>query len=1050
MQLGDQVRLKLDPSRSGVLVKARPKGTLTLWLVRFPDQPSWVPEDQLEPEEEVLADPIELLARGKLAGASALRRLLTHVRLSGRLANVVYSMETTNTEFYAHQFKPVLKFLNSPANGLLIADEVGLGKTIEAGLVWTELRSRYDAQRLLVLCPAMLQSKWKAELHERFGVEAEIADAQHVLEVLQAGASEGRARGFALIGSLQGLRPRRGWADLEEETTHTGTQMAIFLRAQAEAEPLLDLLVIDEAHYLRNPESMNAALGRLLKAVSEHVLLLSATPVHLRSEDLYYLLNLLDEDTFNDPRLFDDVLEANAPLVRARELALSLKSSRDGLLDALLAAQEHYLLRHSRQLHALIEELRAGDPITDRRARADMAWRLETLNLLGHVVSRTRKREVTEWVVQREAIPEAVPMTPVEEKFYWQVTQIVREYAARVAGVEAFLVCMPQRQISSSMPAALRHWMSMSREGVGDELFEDFGYAPDNDDRPGPLVSKNDDSPGPLVSKIVSCVAGIVDLTELERHDSKYARFEKIVKGFLAEYPGQKLVVFSYFRATLGYLAERLRASGVPVVVLTGHVEVDKATVLERFRDPVGPRVLLSSEVGSEGIDLQFCRVMVNYDLPWNPMRVEQRIGRLDRLGQEAKKISIWNLFYRGTIDDRIYKRLYQRLQIFERALGGLDEILGREIQNLTLKLLAGTLTSQQEEEQIERAAQACENIRHQEEQLEASAADLVAYGDYILNQVKAARELKRLITGRDIEAYVVDYMQEHYGGSRFTLVDAERRDYDVELSIAAKAKLGPFVERLRLQRFTALHRPQSGALRCRFENRVAAPGAKRIELLSQLHPLVRFISAELQARIEQGEPPFWPAVAARVRPSTAGLRLPAGKYVFNVFRWSVQALQPKEQLFYAVAGLAADVTRLADDDAERLVTAAIAFGEEWVEAKGAVAIDLDSAAEIAVDLYADGNDRYNEFVKRTSDENADRVAVQLAALDRHLANQQRILEQIKERHRIAGRRSLARATEGRMARLRERVDIRRARIEGGREVRARSDLICVGLIEVL
>lgn len=156
-----------------------------------------------------------------------MRRLLTHVRLSGRLANVVYSMETANTEFFAHQFKPVLKFLNSPASGLLIADEVGLGKTIEAGLIWTELRSRYDAQRLLVLCPAVLQAKWKTELYERFGVEAEIADARRTLELLQAVAAEGRSSGFALIGSLQGLRPRRGWDEQEEDATQAGTPREI-------------------------------------------------------------------------------------------------------------------------------------------------------------------------------------------------------------------------------------------------------------------------------------------------------------------------------------------------------------------------------------------------------------------------------------------------------------------------------------------------------------------------------------------------------------------------------------------------------------------------------------------------------------------------------------------------------------------------------------------------------------------------------------------------------------------------------------------------------
>lgn len=1038
MAPGDQVRLRLDPSRSGVLIKAHPKGPLTLWLVRFPDQPSWIPEDQLEPEKDLPSDPIELLAQGDLAGAAALRRLLTHVRLSGRLANVVYSMETTNTEFYAHQFKPVLKFLNSPANGLLIADEVGLGKTIEAGLVWTELRSRYDAQRLMVLCPAMLQSKWKAELYDKFGVEAEVADAKRTLEVLQGGAAEGRARGFALIGSLQGLRPRRGWAEFEEDTTHGGTRLAAFLRSQAESEPLVDLLIIDEAHYLRNPESMNAALGRLLKAVSEHLLLLSATPVHLRSDDLYYQLNLLDEDTFNDPRVFDEVLEANAPLVRAKDLVLSPSTDRTELLELLNEASGHYLLSDSRQLKSLIEDIETKDLLTDRRARSDAAYRLETLNLLGHVVSRTRKREVAEWVVQREAFPEAVQMTPAEEDFYSKVTEIVREYAARVDGVEAFLVCMPQRQISSSMPAALRHWKAMGESPRFDEseLYEDIGYESDNEARPGPLVSE-----------IVRRVGRIADLADLERNDSKFAKFSSIVHDFLAAHRSEKLVVFSYFRATLDYLAERLSTLGIEAIVLSGSVGLDKGAILERFRSLAGPRVLLSSEVGSEGIDLQFCRVMVNYDLPWNPMRIEQRIGRLDRLGQEAKKISVWNLFYKGTIDDRIYLRLYARLQIFERALGGLEEILGKEVQKLTLDLLTGKLTKAQEEEEIERAAQVLETVRHQEEQLESNAANLVAYGDYILNQVKAARELKRLITGQDIEAYVVDYVQEHYPGSRFMLVDPQTKTYDVELSPVAKAELASFVERNRLQRFTALHRASSGAQRCRFENKVATPGARRLELLGQLHPLVRFVSGELRARIERGERPFWPVVGVRI-PSHLAEGISAGQYAFVVLHWSVQALQAREHLQYAAVPIS-DAAPLSDDDAERLIVGAIVSGEEWLEAKTRVEVDLERAAEATVDLFASGNERYGEFVARATDENADRVNVQIAALERHLGNQVTKLEDIQQRLLAAGRRSLALATIGRITKLKERVHIRRARIESGREVKARQDLICVGVIKV-
>jgi len=1038
MNPGDRVRLRLDPSRSGVLVKTRPRGSLNLWLVQFPDQPGWIPEDQLEPEAELPPDPIEMLAEGQLSGAAALRRLLTHVRLSGRLANVVYSMETTNTEFYAHQFKPVLKFLNSPASGLLIADEVGLGKTIEAGLVWTELRSRYDAQRLLVLCPAVLQGKWKTELYERFGVEAEIVDAKRTLEVLQGGAAEGRARGFAMIGSFQGLRPRRGWDDLEEETTHAGTRLAQFLRGQAESDPLFDLLVIDEAHYLRNPESMTAALGRVLKAVAEHVLLLSATPVHLRSADLYYLLNLLDEDTFNDASIFDAVLEANEPLVRAREMVLAAKPERREILELLEQAADHFLLNESKQLRSLIEDMQDEQFLANRRACAEVAYRLETLNLLGHAVSRTRKREVHEWIVHREAFPEPVPMTPAEERFYVGVTDLVRKYSEQVGGIEAFLVCMPQRQVSSSMPAALRHWLAKAATGEKDELYEDLGYEGEEDERPGPLVSE-----------IVRQVSGLADLSELERDDSKFNRFQAIIQKFLREHPQEKVVVFSYFRATLSYLAERLGTLGIRAAVLSGDVGLDKTAVLEHFKDPAGPRVLLSSEVGSEGIDLQFCRVMVNYDLPWNPMRVEQRIGRLDRLGQESKVVSIWNLFYQGTIDDRIYARLYQRLEIFKRALGGLEEILGKEIQKLTLELLSGKLSAQQEEHQIERAAQVLETVRLQEEQLEADASNLVAYGDYILNQVKAARELKRVITGQDIEGYVVDYLRDTYPGTQFALTEPESRTYDVELAPAAKADLGIFVDKMRLQRFTALHRPSSGAQRCRFENKVATPGLRRIELLGQLHPLVRFVSAALRAKMEQGERPFWPAVAVRLPQSVHNGLVPRGQYAFVVLHWSVEALQSKEHLFYTAMPIGG-ASALADDDAEKLVVTSVTGGQEWIEARNGVGIDLDKAAESATDLFAMGNERFNEFVQRAKDENTDRVTVQIAALERHLETQLHKLDDIKQRLLMGGRRSLARATEGRMSKLRERVEIRRLRIEGKRDVRARPDLICVGVIDVL
>jgi hypothetical protein len=139
------VRLTSDPGKKGLTTgKFRYRDGRKLIQVRFPNSVEYVPDDQLEIHPKIRENPLDLLEKGKLGLARDLRRTIAHVRLSGRLANLIYSMEITNTDFYAYQFKPVLKLLNSATNGILTADEVGLGKTIEAGLIWTELPSPFE------------------------------------------------------------------------------------------------------------------------------------------------------------------------------------------------------------------------------------------------------------------------------------------------------------------------------------------------------------------------------------------------------------------------------------------------------------------------------------------------------------------------------------------------------------------------------------------------------------------------------------------------------------------------------------------------------------------------------------------------------------------------------------------------------------------------------------------------------------------------------------------------------------------------------------------
>ena len=156
MNKSNLVRLVNDPIQVGMLTgREQMRRKRRMLQVQFADVMRWVPESQLEYVQDYRLSPLDMLETKKLGRPEDLRRTLTHVKLSGRLADVIYSMEATNTDFYAYQFKPVVKVLESPSNGILIADEVGLGKTIEAGLIWTELRSRFDMRRLLVLCPVV-------------------------------------------------------------------------------------------------------------------------------------------------------------------------------------------------------------------------------------------------------------------------------------------------------------------------------------------------------------------------------------------------------------------------------------------------------------------------------------------------------------------------------------------------------------------------------------------------------------------------------------------------------------------------------------------------------------------------------------------------------------------------------------------------------------------------------------------------------------------------------------------------------------------------------
>lgn len=258
---------------------------------------------------------------GEFGRAEDLRRVLTFEKLRGSLDDLLYSMDAAQIDFLPYQFRPVLKFIDSPTERLLIADEVGLGKTIESALIWLELQGRRDAKRLLVVCPNMIAGKWRRELRVKFGFHAELGGSEQLRQAVAGFEKEGERLRFARICTYTGLRPPKSDLphlayDDEEEISPRGQLARTLINWEQPSETkLFDLVIFDEAHYMRNPEASTSRLGTTITNAAEAVLCVSATPVNNRSTDLFTLLRFLDPDVFESQFLFGILLAENQPAV---------------------------------------------------------------------------------------------------------------------------------------------------------------------------------------------------------------------------------------------------------------------------------------------------------------------------------------------------------------------------------------------------------------------------------------------------------------------------------------------------------------------------------------------------------------------------------------------------------------------------------------------------------------------------------------------------------------------------------------------------------------
>jgi len=1032
---GTRVRLKDNPTRTGI-IGAGIEGSgrrLRLQVFLSDETEDHFPPSALEPVLRESHSPIACFNSGRYSLAKNLRTAITHHRLSGKLANLIYSLNTTNTDFYPHQFKPVLQFLDSPSNGILIADEVGLGKTIEAGLIWTELRARFDARRLLVICPAMLREKWRDELLNRFGIKADLVNANELRGYLESVRGTPRQE-FALIASMQGLRPPSDYGDYNNK--QGAAQLARFLEeVDPGDDPLAHLLVIDEAHYLRNAETKTNLLGHLLRPLVENLVLLSATPIQLADTDLFNLLKLLDESAFPHEYLFELSMSVTRPIVQLRDAVLAGRVNRDEFCAAIRQTMDNQFLHESAQLASLLNRPPADEELKDPRARSEIADRLDRVHPLSKVVTRTLKREVQENRVIRVPLDFRAQLNEVEQVFYDQVTQRVREYCQENGLLTGFILTTPQRQMASCMPAACRAWQEkLSRgaiAGFDEAMYELFEDGNDDEGEEPPVL-------GSLIEQLLEISQSVGDYAQLRANDSKYQLLRDNLRKYRAQFPGKKIVLFSFFRQTLAYLHERLNEDGVSCIVLQGGV--DKEATLKAFKSDIGPQVLLSSEVGSEGVDLQFSSLLVNYDLPWNPMKIEQRIGRIDRLGQQSDKILIWNLMYANTIDERIYDRLLTRLDIFRQALGSMESIIGRVIKKMTKELFSHQLSPEEEIQRIELNLQVVAETQLRQEKLEAEAPNLVAHGEFIMNKVRAAKELGRYVRSDDLYAYVTDFIVDAYPGTRFILADGEQELYNVELSMDLRVEFSQFIQEKGLQGQT--HLLHGVPLPVLFENCHCAP-SPYFERVAQDHPLVRFVTSQLgiQEKTSQRYP-----VSAVQLPTGVAEGIEPGVYAFSVSRWSFSGAQTNERLVYAARLLDNDEI-LASEQAEYLVNLAALEGGDWSAAKNVLKADsVVDAYEACREYIAD---QFGDSKQSMRDENDDRVNLMIKLIrDRADSEVKRIDDRMRAL-RQSGKERMIPAERGKRDAALRRLKQREAQLRLKQKLEAANYFVTAGVIKV-
>ncbi|RFU65679.1 DEAD/DEAH box helicase [Peribacillus glennii] len=454
-----------------------------------------------------------------------------------------------------HQLEAAKQVVENMNGKAILADEVGLGKTIEAGLILKEYMIRGLVKKVLILVPASLVTQWAFEMNTKFHIPAVVQHKSYVWDSCDV-----------IVSSI----------DTAKREPH---RTIVFNQEY-------DMIIIDEAHKLKNNKTKNYAFAQSLK--KKFCLLLTATPIQNKIEEIFHLVSLLKPGHLGNASLFSEKYKGRGTAIN----------------------EDHHL-----------KELVNTVMIRNRRADTGIEW----------------TKRIVETVI--------VEFTPSEQALYDAISEFRPDNAVGIGSTFSALTL--QREACSSREAVFYTLRNMEK--------------------------KNENPSQEFLDKLDNLYAKV---NEVEQN-SKAEKAVELIKKI-----NDKVIIFTEYRATQLYLQWYLKQHGITSVPFRGGFKRGKKDWMKDLFQKHA-QVLIATEAGGEGINLQFCHHLINFDLPWNPMRLEQRIGRVHRLGQE-EDVRIYNFATQNTVEEHILKLLYEKINLFEKVIGELDDILTKlDISNI-------------------------------------------------------------------------------------------------------------------------------------------------------------------------------------------------------------------------------------------------------------------------------------------------------------------------------------------------------------------------------